>query len=361
MGQRQYPETLIEELRTKVSKQVINGVEEFVKPVPGQKGEVKLEIVDPFVKKVIQQKMTEGVGEKIFSLNFDRNRPENVTHDLTTSKIQKNECLVEINGSHYIDTFIYRPVQVNSALPILIYFHGGAYMTGKAEEFSQQMKFIAEQAQTTVVFPCYRLAPENPFPAAVNDALGIVNWVKANHKKLGSGNEKLVLAGDSAGSGLINSCIVLLKKTDFISRVIELYPAIDNDMEPYFDWKKFDVCLEDEKYAKNRVNRMRKSLTSFEDNYLHHRLDPRDEVVNLFNIRNWAKIPPMTFLLNQYDLITLVAEEFIKKALTHDVKVKVLKYLGCDHGTLNFFGLEPQAEDMCLEIAKAIKETSKTK
>ncbi|MCT6890518.1 MAG: hypothetical protein M3Z87_12850, partial [Lactobacillus sp.] len=59
---------------------------------------------------------------------------------------------------------------------------------------------------------------------------------------------------------------------------------------------------------------------------------------------------------NQYDLITLVAEEFIKKALQHNVKLNVVKYLGCDHGSLNFFGTEPQAEDMCLEIAKVIKK-----
>lgn len=221
------------------------------------------------------------------------------------------------------------------------------------------MKYIAEQAQTTVVFPHYRLAPENPYPAAIEDVLGIINWVKENHAELGSTNPKMVLAGDSAGSGLINSCIVILKDSSIISRVIELYPAIDNDMAPYYDWQKFAVCAEDEKYVKNRVQRMLNSLTSFEENYLHHQIDPRDEIVNLFNIRNWTKIPPLTFILNQYDLITLVAEEFIKKALQHQIDLNVIKYLGCDHGTLNFFGTEPQAEDMCLEIARVLQDEGK--
>lgn len=357
MEQRHYSKSLINELQENTINKMINGVQETIKPVPGQKEEIKLNIVDPHVKKIIQKKIDEGIGSRPFSLNFDRNRPENITYDLTTSKVEEDEQLVEVDGDHYIDTFIYTPEKIISKNPILIYFHGGAFMTGKVEEFGKQMKFIAEQAQTTVIFPHYRLAPENPYPAAINDALGIIKWVVKNQEHLKSDNKKIVMAGDSAGSSLINSCIVLLKDSSIISQAIELYPAIDNDMEPYYHWNKFDVCAEDEKYAKNRILRMMNSLNEFEKNYLHYKIDPRDEIVDIFNIRDWRKIPPITFILNQYDLITLVAEEFIKKALTKNVELKVIKYMGCDHGSLNFFGTEPQAEDMCLEIAKVIKNS----
>ena len=356
MEQRQYSEELITELQKNARVEVINGVEELVKPVPGQKGETRLDIVDPHVKTIIQKKMSEGIGSKPFSLNFDRNRPENITYDLTTSEVSEEEQLVEVDHDHYVDTFVFKAEHANKANPILVYFHGGAFMTGKIEEFGKQMKYIAEQAQATVIFPQYRLAPENPYPAAINDAMGIIKWASENHELLGSNSEKLVLAGDSAGSSLINSCIVLMKDTSIIARAVELYPAINNDMKPYYDWSKFDVCPEDEQYAKNRVCRMLNSIDNFEKNYLHYKIDPRDEVVDFFNVRDWSKIPPITFILNQYDLITLVAEEFIKKALEHDVQLNVIKYLGCDHGSLNFFGSEPQAEDMCIEIANIIKK-----
>lgn len=79
----------------------------------------------------------------------------------------------------------------------------------------------------------------------------------------------------------------------------------------------------------------------------------------MFNIRDWNKIPPLTFIINQYDLIALVTEAFVKEALKHNIQLNVIKYMGCDHGSLNFFGTEPQAEDMCLEIAKVIKENGK--
>lgn len=359
MDRRKYPRSLIDELQNNTLIKTINGVKEEIKPVPGQKGKTRLDIVDPYVKSIIQKKINEGIGTKPFSLNFDRNRPENITYDLTTSKVNRQEKLVEINNNHFIDTFIYIPENLDPDNPILVYFHGGAYMTGKVEEFGKQMKYIAEQAHGIVVFPHYRLAPENPYPAAIDDAMGIIEWTEKNHQKLGSKNEKLILSGDSAGSGLINSCIVLLKDTSIIARAVELYPATDGNMKSYYDWNKFDVCSEDEKYAKNRVQRMIKSLPAFENYYLHHKIDPRDEIVDIFNIRDWSKVPPITFIINQYDLITLVTEAFVKKALKHHVELRVIKYMGCDHGSLNFFGTEPQAEDMCLEIAKIIKENAK--
>lgn len=360
MEKRKYPISLINELQSDTQTEVINGVKEIIKPVPGQQGEKKYDIVDPYVKMIIQKKMDEGIGSRPFSLNFDRNRPENITYDLTTSKVVRTEKLIEINNDHYIDTFIYSPTTPKANNPILIYFHGGAWMTGKVEEFGKQMKYIAEQANSTVVFPHYRLAPENPYPAAVDDAMGIIKWVNNNHDKLGSSTEKVVLAGDSAGGGIINSCIIRLKDTSIIARAVELYPAVDGDLGKYYDWNKYDVCAADEKYAKNRVQRMMHSIVSFEKYYLHNKIDPRDEQVNLFNIRDWNKIPPVTFIINQYDLIALVTEAFVKKALKHNVQLNVIKYMGCDHGSLNFFGTEPQAEDMCLEIAKVIRENSES-
>lgn len=152
MTQRQYSKSLVNELQTNSLSQVINGVQEIVKVVPGQRGKPRLDILDPHVKQIIKQKMSEGVGSKPFSLNFDRNRPENITYDLTTSEVLEKESLIEINNDHYIDTFIYQPVNIIAKNPVLIYLHGGAYMTGKVEEFGKQMKYIAEQAQTTVVF-----------------------------------------------------------------------------------------------------------------------------------------------------------------------------------------------------------------
>lgn len=358
MKEREYPKSLIDELEDNTEIRTINGVEETIKPVPGQKDKKRYDIVDPYVKTIIQKKIDEGVGSKPFSLNFDRNRPENITCDLTTTNVSRKEKLIEVNGDHYIDTFVYTPMNPNPTNPILIYFHGGAWMTGKVEEFGNQMKYIAEKANSTVVFPHYRLAPENPYPAAVEDAMGIIKWVEENHYKLGSSTNKIVLSGDSAGSNIINSCIVKLKDTKIIAEAVELYPAIDGDLGSYYDWDKYNVCPEDEKYAKNRVQRMMNSITSFEKYYLHHKIDPRDEQVDLFNIRDWSKIPPLTFIINQYDLIALVTEAFVKKALKHNVDLRVIKYMGCDHGSLNFFGTEPQAEDMCLEIAKVIKKYS---
>ena len=70
------------------------------------------------------------------------------------------------------------------------------------------MQYIAEQSGAVVVFPEYRLAPENPFPAPVEDAWGAVQWVHAHAAELGADPAKLMVAGDSAGGSLTNACVL---------------------------------------------------------------------------------------------------------------------------------------------------------
>ena len=88
----------------------------------------------------------------------------------------------------------------------LLYLHGGGYVTGSAFGYRPLAGALAEQAGTGVVVPDYRLAPEHPFPAAVEDAVRSYRWM------LGRGATRIIVAGDSAGCGLVLSCLLSLKQ-----------------------------------------------------------------------------------------------------------------------------------------------------
>ena len=89
----------------------------------------------------------------------------------------------------------------------ILYFHGGGYLVGAPKDYREMVSHIARAAQAQALTIDYRLAPENPHPAAVEDAVAAYRWL------LGSGVEpgRTVLAGDSAGGGLTVATLVSLR------------------------------------------------------------------------------------------------------------------------------------------------------
>jgi epsilon-lactone hydrolase len=96
----------------------------------------------------------------------------------------------------------------DSPQPTVLYLHGGGYVVGSAFGYQPHAGALAAAAQTGVLVPDYRLAPEHPFPAAVEDALSAYQWLLEQ----GFPPERVTVAGDSAGAGLVMSLLLTLKR-----------------------------------------------------------------------------------------------------------------------------------------------------
>jgi len=94
----------------------------------------------------------------------------------------------------------------NPASACILYMHGGGYCTGHAMGHRNLVAHIAKAAGVNALSIDYRLAPEHPYPAAVEDALAAYTWLSAQ-----VGPENIVLAGDSAGGGLVLALLLKLK------------------------------------------------------------------------------------------------------------------------------------------------------
>ena len=90
---------------------------------------------------------------------------------------------------------------------VILYFHGGAYVMGSRITHRALAGRIARASQARVLLPDYRLAPENPFPAAVDDAIACWNWLISE----GISPNQIAVAGDSAGGGLALATLLALK------------------------------------------------------------------------------------------------------------------------------------------------------
>lgn len=111
--------------------------------------------------------------------------------------------------------------------PTVVYFHGGGWVVGDLDTHLGHARRICVQVDAVVVSVDYRLAPENRFPAAFEDAVLATEWAYDNRQNLG-GSETLIVAGDSAGGQLAAS--VALARRDAGQRLdaqLLLYPVTD--------------------------------------------------------------------------------------------------------------------------------------
>jgi len=92
--------------------------------------------------------------------------------------------------------------------PTVLYLHGGGYVIGSAFGYQPHAGALAAAAQTGLLVPDYRLAPEHPFPAALEDAQHAYLWLREQT----ADPDRIVLAGDSAGAGLALSLLLALKR-----------------------------------------------------------------------------------------------------------------------------------------------------
>ncbi len=98
---------------------------------------------------------------------------------------------------------VYRPPTADgTTLPVVVFIHGGGWSVGDLDTYDGIARDHAVRAHAVVVSVEYRLAPEHPFPAAVDDAWAATQWVAAHAAELGADPDRLAVAGDSAGGNL---------------------------------------------------------------------------------------------------------------------------------------------------------------
>jgi acetyl esterase len=86
--------------------------------------------------------------------------------------------------------------------PLLVYFHGGGFVIGDLDTHDEPCRLLCRHAQIQVLSVDYRLAPEDPFPAAVEDALAAFRWAVEHAEQLGADPDRVAVGGDSAGGNL---------------------------------------------------------------------------------------------------------------------------------------------------------------
>ncbi|HXW35071.1 MAG TPA: alpha/beta hydrolase [Acidimicrobiales bacterium] len=135
-------------------------------------------------------------------------------------------------GNDALRLRIYKQCEQGSGAPLLVFFHGGGFIIGDPElEESRCLRFASE-AGCIVVSADYRLAPEHPYPAGLDDCYAALEWAAGNAKELGADAGMLAVGGNSAGGALAAAVAQRAhhKKGPRLSLQLLLYPVLDDRM-----------------------------------------------------------------------------------------------------------------------------------
>ncbi|WP_261567421.1 alpha/beta hydrolase [Frankia gtarii] len=106
---------------------------------------------------------------------------------------------------------VYRPEGASRPLPAVLWLHGGAFVLGNIDAVHGQAAEAALYAEATVIAVGYRLAPEHPYPAALEDCLAVLHWAADHADEIGADPSRLAVAGTSAGGCLAAGLALLVR------------------------------------------------------------------------------------------------------------------------------------------------------
>ena len=228
---------------------------------------------------------------------------------------------------------------------VILYLHGGAYVMGSRRTHRQIVSHIARAAGVVAVVPEYRLAPEDPFPAGLDDAVAVYRGLLES----GFGPEDIIISGDSAGGGLSAATMLALRHAGIPmpAAAVMLSPFLDvtgsgesattrADRDPWFDSKDLEVVA---RYYCPDESEWRNPLVS-----------------PVF--ANVAGLPPMLILVGDDEILLSDSTRFAEKLEAEGIDVELEIWPEMWHVFQMFVGKMPEARKAIRKIAQYINEHS---
>lgn len=230
--------------------------------------------------------------------------------------------------------------------PVLIFYHGGGWVTGNIESHDSVCRILSKQGHCMVISIDYRLAPENKFPAAVEDAYDALVWIVEHAEDWGIDKSRIAVGGDSAGGNLAAVACIIAKEhhSPHICFQFLLYPSTGYIEEP----------------PSMRENADGYFLTAeimqwFRKQYLNHTDELKHPYFSPILYSDFKNLPPAFIATAQYDPLRDVGKAYADKLQENGVKVTYKNFETLIHGFANFHAIVPDAEKALEECAKQLR------
>jgi acetyl esterase len=244
---------------------------------------------------------------------------------------------------------LYAPPGARARGPLTVYLHGGGWVVGGLGSHDQTCRLICRRAGVRVLSVAYRLAPEHPFPAAVEDAVAALRHAIGDAAELGADPKAISVAGDSAGGNLATVACRLLRDAGEPLPVFQalIYPRTDMSHR-----HRSRDLFADGFYLTER------NLQSWDPLYAagHDLADPR---LSPLLADDLAGLPPAYVLVAGFDPLRDEAEAYAAALADAGVAVAVGRELDLFHGFVNAVGVSARDRVAVGRVAGAIAEASR--
>ena len=242
-----------------------------------------------------------------------------------------------LRARHYI------PAEVGGAPPLLVYLHGGGFVIGDLDVFDEGCRLLCRHAAQHVISVAYRLAPEHPFPAALDDTRAALRWARENATALGADPARVCVGGDSAGANLATVASRLDTRDGTPPRAqLLIYPPTDSVItrrsEELFGEGYFLGHADRDAFSLLYVNGTRVA----ED-------DPR--VSPLF-AADLGGLPPALVVLAGFDMLRDEGDAYARALSDAGTPTRVHREPSLPHGFVNMTGFVPAAKAAVIRVAR---------
>jgi acetyl esterase len=255
---------------------------------------------------------------------------------------------VPVDGGE-ITVRAYRP-SVAVPLPGHVELHGGGWWLGSIDEHVNEAicRYRSVHAQCVVFAVEYRLAPEHPFPAAVNDVYAALTWIAGHAGELGIDAGRLSIGGTSAGANLAAAATILARDCAGPALVFQLLevPALD------LTGASMRAAMGTEELAP-----LARHIGEFETPLRHYLRDPAEALLPLaspLRAEDLSGLPPALVMTAEYDPLRDEGEQYARRLAEAGVPVTVTRHAGAIHGTSFLTRVWQPAREWQHEAAAAI-------
>lgn len=248
---------------------------------------------------------------------------------------------VDVNAQK-IPLRIYTPESQDN-LPIIIYSHGGSWISGNLDTHDNVCRKLAQNTKAIVISVDYRLAPENPFPAGLNDVYNVLQWTYNNAQNINGNKKQIAVVGDSAG-GNLSAAVSLMarnKSGPQITCQVLIYPStniyeLNTQSWSYFA-NDFNISLEDmEKYI---------SL------YIPQKEDRKNDYASPLLATNLKDLPDALIVTAEIDPLRDDGEAYGNKLKEAGIHADTIRFNGVTHGFITMDKITDKADNALNQIS----------